>query len=704
MTDMTTARLVTTLPTPTIQARPHRAIAHGIVLSDDFAWLRAPNWREVLEDPAALPAEIRRVIETENAAVEAAMADTTALQEWLVAEMRGRIEEEDADVPVPDGPFDYYDRFREGGQHELICRRPRGGGPEELLLDGDALAEGKSFFELASTEHSPDHGLLAWSADDRGSELHTIKVRDIATGRDIADAVGHTDGTIVWTADGLGVFYVRVDDNHRASSVHLHRLGTPQAQDRLVFQEADPAWFVSIGRSLSGRFLIIDIHGHDAAEARVIDLSAPGDAPRIVAAREPGLRYSVDHRGDAFVILTNADGAEDFKIVTAPLAAPGRAQWRDLVPHRPGRMIIGHIAFRDHLVRLEREDGLPRIVVRSFADGTETTVAFPEETYALGLEEVAEQDTTVLRFSYSSMTTPEEIYDFDMASEARVLRKRQRVPSGHDPADYVTRRIFATSPDGAEVPISILHRRDTPLDGSAPLLLYGYGAYGYALPASFGTKRLSLVDRGFVYALAHVRGGTDKGWAWYTDGKLANKPNTFSDFIAAGEALVEAGFTRRGRIVAQGGSAGGMLMGVVANDAPGLFAGIVADVPFVDVLNTILDKDLPLTPPEWLEWGDPITDPEAFARIRGYSPYDNVRPQRYPPILALGGLTDPRVTYWEPLKWVAKLRATMTGGGPILLQTNMDAGHGGAPGRFDELDEVALIFAFALAVTAGERA
>ncbi len=704
MTETTTPRLVTTVRPPTIPPRPHQATVHGIVLSDDFDWLRAANWRDVLEDPAALPAEIRSVIEAENATVDAAMVDTAALQERLVAEMRGRMEEEDADVPVPDGPFDYYDRFREGGQHELICRRPRGGGPEDLLLDGDALAEGKSFFELASTEHSPDHRLLAWSADDRGSELHTIKVRDIATGRDLADAVGHTDGAIVWTADGSAFFYVRVDDNHRASSVHLHRLGTSQARDRLVFQEPDPAWFVSIGRSLSGRFLITDIHGHDAAEARVLDLSTPEDTPLVVAAREPGLRYGVEHRGDSFVILTNADGAEDFKIVTAPLASPGRAQWQDLVPHCPGRMIMGHIAFRDHLVRLEREDGLPRIVVRTFADGVEKTVAFPEEAYALGLEEGAEQDTSVMRFSYSSMTTPEEIYDYDMASEARVLRKRQRVPSGHEPADYVTRRIFATARDGAKVPISILHRRDTPLDGSAPLLLYGYGAYGYALPASFGTKRLSLVDRGFVYALAHVRGGTDKGWAWYTDGKLANKPNTFSDFIAAGEALVEAGFTRRGRIVAQGGSAGGMLMGVVANDAPNLFAGIIADVPFVDVLNTILDKDLPLTPPEWLEWGDPINDTDAFERIRGYSPYDNVRPQRYPPILALGGLTDPRVTYWEPLKWVAKLRATMTGGGPILLQTNMDAGHGGAPGRFDELDEVALTFAFALAVTAREHA
>ena len=338
-------------------------------------------------------------------------------------------------------------------------------------------------------------------------------------------------------------------------------------------------------------------------------------------------------------------------------------------------------------------------MIRAFADGAESSIAFAEEAYALGLGEVAEQDTTVMRFTYSSMTTPEETYDYDMATGTRALRKRQVVPSGHEPGDYVTRRIIATAADGAEVPVSVLHRRDTPLDGSAPLLLYGYGAYGIAIPAAFGTKRLSLVDRGFVYAVAHVRGGTDKGWAWYTDGKFGAKPNTFTDFIACGRALAAAGFTREGRIVAQGGSAGGLLMGAVANLAPDLFAAVIADVPFVDVLNTILDDSLPLTPPEWLEWGNPILDRAAFDTIRGYSPYDNVREQRYPPILALGGLTDPRVTYWEPAKWVARLREKAAAPSLILLQTNMEAGHGGASGRYAQLDEVALQYAFALACT-----
>ncbi len=692
-------RLASAVP-PALEGRPSQTSVHGVTLSDDYAWIRAANWREVLQDPDELPPEIRAVLDAENAHAAAVMAPTEVLQKTLVAEMRGRMEDEDADVPVPDGPFEYYTRYREGGQHELICRQPRGGGAETLLIDGDVLAQGKAFFELADAVHSPDHGAMAWSADEKGSELHIIRVRLLDKGEDLADTVERADGEIVWTADGRAFYYVEVDRNHRASHVRLHVLGTGQKTDRTVYKEPDPAWFVSIARSRSGRFMFINVHGHDAAETHAVDLSAPDRPPVIVAAREPGLRYEVDHRGEVFIILTNADGAEDFKIVEAPVETPGREHWRDIVAHRPGRMIVSSEAFRDHLVRLEREDGLPRIVVRDLESQGEQAIAFPEQAYALGLEEVAEQDTAVMRFSYSSMTTPEEIYDYDMASGERRLRKRQQVPSGHDPQHYVTRRLFATAPDGESVPVSLVHRADLVLDGSAPLLLYGYGAYGYALPAAFGTKRLSLIDRGFVFAIAHVRGGTDKGWNWYANGKLDHKRNTFSDFLAVAHRLCETGFTSPGRIMAHGGSAGGMLMGVVANEAPDLFAGIVADVPFVDVLNTILDAELPLTPPEWLEWGDPITDPEAFARIRDYSPYDNVRAQHYPPILALGGLTDPRVTYWEPAKWVAKLRATMTGGGPILLKTNMDAGHGGASGRFDQLDEDALQFAFALACVA----
>ena len=395
-------------------------------------------------------------------------------------------------------------------------------------------------------------------------------------------------------------------------------------------------------------------------------------------------------------ILTNADDAIDFKIVTAPLASPERANWRDLIPHRAGVYVLDHDLYSGHLVRLERANALPAIIIRDLRTGEEHAIAFDEAAYSLDTMGSYEFETANLRFSYSSMTTPSEVYDYDMTSRARTLRKRQEIPSGHTPADYVTTRIMAKSHDGAEVPISLLHRRDFTRDGNAPLLLYGYGSYGVSIPASFNTNRLSLVDRGFVYAIAHIRGGTDKGWGWYLDGKREKKTNSFDDFAACARALCEAKYTGTKRIVAHGGSAGGMLMGAVANRAGELFAGIVAEVPFVDVLNTMLDDTLPLTPPEWPEWGNPIESETNFKTILSYSPYDNVAAKNYPAILAMGGLTDPRVTYWEPAKWVARLRATMRGGGPVLLRTNMGAGHGGASGRFDRLDEVAIVYAFAL--------
>jgi oligopeptidase B len=435
---------------------------------------------------------------------------------------------------------------------------------------------------------------------------------------------------------------------------------------------------------------------HETSEQRLIDLADPDAPPRLIAAREVGVQYSIADRGDELFILTNADDAIDFKIVTAPLAAPERKNWRDLIGHRKGIYILDHDLYAGHLVRLERANALPAIVIRDLKTGEEHAIAFDEAAYSLDTMGSYEFDTTNLRFAYSSMTTPSEVYDYDMATRTRVLRKRQEIPSGHNPADYVTTRIMAKSHDGAEVPISLLHRRDFVRDGQAPLLLYGYGSYGMAMPASFNANRLSLVDRGFVYAIAHIRGGTDKGWSWYLDGKREKKTNSFDDFAACARALCEAKYTSERRMVAHGASAGGMLMGAVANRAGELFAGIVAEVPFVDVLNTMLDVSLPLTPPEWPEWGNPTTSEKDFRTILSYSPYDNLAAKHYPAILAMGGLTDPRVTYWEPAKWIAKLRATMTGGGPVLLRTNMGAGHGGASGRFDRLDEIAIVYAFAL--------
>lgn len=682
---------------PVAEKRRRARVVHGVELDDDYAWLRADNWREVLRDPATLPMDIRALIEAENAHADAVMAPTKDLQQQLFAEMRGRILEDDADVPSPDGEYEYYERYREGGEHEILCRAQRGGGAEQILLDGDELAKGKAFFSLGGGAISPDHRLLAWSADDKGSEYHTIRARVAGEAADLADSVPDSDGAIVWTADSRAFYYVRLDENHRPNRVYRHTLGQPPESDELVYEETDPGWFVHVHRCQSRRFCVIHVTDHDSGEAWLVDLADTAGKPRLVAVRERGVRYDVEPHGERLFIRTNAGGAEDFRIVEAPLASPGRDSWRDVVPHRKGRMIAALAGFRGHLARLEREDSLPRIVVRDIASGAEHSIEFSEEAYALSMERGREFDTSTLRFTYSSMTTPRETYDYDMATRARVLRKRQTVPSGHDPRDYVTRRVLATAQDGEKVPVSILHRRDARLDGSAPLFLTGYGAYGHAYSASFSTSRLSLVDRGFVYAIAHVRGGTDKGWAWYENGKLGKKTNTFNDFIAAARCLIDAKFTAAGRIVASGGSAGGMLMGAIANMAPELFAGIVADVPFVDVINTMMDTDLPLTPPEWLEWGNPIEDPEAFRYMLSYSPCDNVRAQAYPPILALGGLTDPRVTYWEPAKWVARLRAHDTGRGPILLKTNMDAGHGGASGRFDSLKDTALEFAFAIA-------
>jgi oligopeptidase B len=684
---------------PVAPRRPFRRTLHGVALSDDYAWLKDDNWQQVLRNPALLDADIRSYLEAENRHTEAVLAPTQALQKTLVAEMRGRIKEDDSGVPEPDGPFAYLWKYREGGQHELIGRTPRDGGEAQIILDGDTLAKSSDYFDFGDTQHSPDHLLEAWSADLRGSEYFTIRVRRWQSGEDLTDIVEQTSGSVVWGRDSTFFFYVRLDENHRPLQVYRHRLGTAQSDDILVYEEKDSGWFTRIEESSSGRFCVVATGNQETSERWLIDLSHANAAPRLVAERENGVRYTVFDRDEKLFILTNEGGAIDFRVATAPLATPERSHWRELIPHRPGIYIIRMALHAGHLVRQERANALPSIVIRDLSDGAEHVIGFSEAAYALDIIDGYEFDTTTLRFAYSSMTTPAEIYDYDMASRQRVLRKRQKIPSGHDPAAYVTTRIMAASHDGAEVPVSILHRRDFKRDGRAPLLLYGYGSYGMAMPASFSANRLSLVDRGFVYAIAHVRGGSDRGWGWYLDGKRNKKTNTFDDFAAVARALIDGKYTSARRIVGHGGSAGGMLMGAVANRACGLFAGIVSEVPFVDVLNTMLDDTLPLTPPEWPEWGNPIIDETAFRYILSYSPYDNVAARDYPAILAMAGLTDPRVTYWEPAKWVARLRATMTGGGPVLLRTNMGAGHGGAAGRFDRLDEVAIAYAFALQVT-----
>jgi oligopeptidase B len=670
-------------------------------LADPFHWLRADNWQEVMRNPTVLDPEIRAYLEAENAYADALLADTVSLQTTLFEEMKARLKPDDRTVPSPDGPFEYFSSFATGGQYPRYCRRPRGGGDEVVLLDGNAEAASKTYWDLGAASHSPDHKLLAYSTDDKGSELYTVRIRDLATGENLPDEIADTRGDIAWANDSRTLYYIRVDANHRPRAVWRHTIGTPASADELVYEEPDESFFLALGRTRSRAFVLINAHDHQTSEFHVIDAIDPSAKPRLVARRSTGHEYDVEHHGDRFIITTNSDGAEDFRIVEAPVASPKMENWKEIVPHRTGRLIIETGVTEHHITRLEREDGLPRIVVRRIADGAEHPIAFAEEAYSLGMAGGYEFHTATLRFTYSSMTTPAETYDYDMATRDRVLRKRQELPSGHNADDYVTRRLFALAPDGERVPVSLLYRKSTPLDGTAPAFLYGYGAYGISMPASFSTGRLSLVDRGFIYAIAHVRGGKDKGYRWYKDGKAEKKTNTFTDFIAAGELLVSEGLTERGRIVANGGSAGGMLMGAVANIAPHLFLGIIADVPFVDVLNTMLDKDLPLTPPEWPEWGNPIESAADFATIRSYSPYDNVAAKSYPHILATGGLTDPRVTYWEPAKWIAKLRRLNTSDNLVLLKINMGAGHGGASGRYERLKETARDFAFALKIAAG---
>ncbi|MBC2884711.1 S9 family peptidase [Ochrobactrum sp. CM-21-5] len=683
---------------PHAPKHPSSDTRHGISRTDDYAWLRADNWQEMFKEPSLLSAEIRAHLEAENTYQATLMQDTEPLQKELFAEMRGRIKEDDSSVPAKDGPYAYGMSFKTGGEQPRFLRTPRDGGAETILLDGDKESEDKAYFRLASADHSPSHAFLIWGYDDKGSEFYKLKIRNLDTMTDLDDIVTDTNGGGAWDAGSEGFFYTRLDENHRPSKVFYHKIGTGQSDDRLIFEEKDPGFFLGVGGSSLDDFIFIDIHDHETSECWLLPANDPAAGPKLVMARQTGVEYSIAPGGDVFYILTNADGAKDFKIMQAPAAAPQPENWQEIVAEVPGRLILSHSAYKHHLVWMERDNGLPRIVIRDRETGEEHAIAFDEEAYSLGLHGSAEYDTDVIRFSYSSMTTPEQLFDYNMRTRARALLKTQEVPSGHNPEDYVTRRVLAPAPDGEMVPVSLLYHKDTKLDGSAPCLLYGYGSYGITIPASFSTSRLSLADRGFVYAIAHIRGGKDKGFAWYENGKRENKVNTFTDFIAAARHLVRQGFTNHGHIIAHGGSAGGMLMGAIANMAPEAFGGIIAEVPFVDVLNTMLDDTLPLTPPEWPEWGNPIASETDYRIIASYSPYDNVKAQAYPAILAVAGLTDPRVTYWEPAKWVAKLRELKTDDHPVLFRINMDAGHAGASGRFSRLEEIAYTYAFALKI------
>ncbi|MGC8463230.1 MAG: S9 family peptidase [Acidimicrobiales bacterium] len=716
------------VPAPPLpERRPVRLEAHGDVRVDDWYWLRDRD------DPAVLAH-----LEAENAYTEAATARMAPLRQRLYEEIVARIAETDLSVPVRKGPWWYYARTVEGFDYPVHCRRPaqpdddgvgdppRPPGPgedpdpdEQVLLDENVLASGHDYFALGNLSVSPDHQWLAYSVDTTGGERYRMRFRRLGTGEESPESLEDTSYGVAWANDNETVFVVRVDEAMRPYQLWRHVVGTDPAEDVLVHEELDERFYLGVGRTRDDAYIICSLDSKITSEVWVLDADAPGGAFTVVEPRRHGIEYGVDHvRGDPdrglpgrFLIVTN-DGAEDFRLVEAPDDQPGRASWLEVLPPRPGVRLEGVDPFAGHWVVAEREEGEARLRVLDPANGSSQPVTPPESPSTVWAGANPEYDTTVVRYEYTSLVTPRSVYDLDLSTGETRLRKRQQVLGDFAPQRYRTERRWATADDGTRVPISLVYRADlvSPPDEAtstatgepAPCLLYGYGSYEASIDPTFSSLRLSLLDRGFVFAIAHVRGGGELGRRWYEDGKLDRKTNTFTDFVACARLLVTSGWTAPDRLVARGGSAGGLLMGAVANLAPELFRAIVAEVPFVDCLTTILDPSLPLTVLEWEEWGNPVEDPDAYQLLKSYSPYDNVRstdaegrPLRYPDLLVTGGLNDPRVGYWEPAKWVAKLRAANPDN-RVLLKMELGAGHGGPSGRYDAWRDEAFVYAFVL--------
>jgi len=667
--------------TPPLARRvPHSFTRHGITVEDPYAWLRDPGYPDVKD------AEILSYLNAENAYFEATMAPHRALVDTIVSEMKGRIKDDDSSVPQRDGDWLYWNAFDAGGEYPKWYRRKFAGGADEVIIDEPALAAGHDYFRLGGHAVSPDGRLLAYAVDTNGSERFVLKVREIATGIDLPDVIENWRYGLIWAADSRSFLYTDADENWRSKAVWHHRLGDQQSADREIYREHDPQFTVSLGRTQSRRFATFSSGDHASNEIRLIPLADFSADPILVSPRVPKRLYDLDEREGTLYIRTN-DTHLNFRVVTAPVSAP--SQWTEIIAGSDRHYILGLTTFRNLMVIEERIDGLSQIRLRDYADGAERYIAFPEASFVAGLAGNREYEVDRLRLTYQSMVTPNTVYDYHLGDGRLETLKVREIPSGYDASQYVTERLMAPARDGVMVPVSIVYRRDFVKDGKGRLHVYGYGAYGHAVPPGFSTNRLSLLDRGFACAIAHIRGGDDLGFGWYLDGKLDKRTNTFNDFVDVTRYLIAQGFAAPGRVTAAGGSAGGELMGAIVNQAPELYGAIGAHVPFVDVLNTMLDETLPLTPGEWSEWGNPITDKAAFEYILSYSPYDNVSAQDYPAMLVTAGLNDPRVTYWEPAKWVAKLRATRTDDRTLLLKTNMGAGHGGKSGRYTALEEAA---------------
>jgi len=676
---------------PVVEKRPHTLEAHGEIRVDDYYWLRERSNPEVLAH-----------LEAENAYTAAVMAPTDELQAQLFEELKNRIQPDDSTVPARYHGYYYYKRYEEGLEYPIYCRKKGSvDAPEEVTLDVNQIAEGHDFCSVRGVAVSPDTRLLAWAVDTVGRRKYTIHLTDMETGEVLTDVIPEVTGNLVWANDNRTLFYGKQDpETLRSYQVYRHELGTDPAADVLVYEETDPTFSVYVWKTRSEQYIMIDSEQTLAAEYRFLDADDPTGKFRMIAPRERDVEYSVSHVGDRFIIKTNL-GAENFRLVEAPVANPGRENWRELIPGRDDIFLQGVEVFADFMVVTERSDGLRHLRIIPWDGGEEREIEFDEPTYVTWVGDNEEMETSTLRFGYSSLNIPESIYDLDLTTGERTLMKREQVRGGFDPANYVVERLWAPARDGLQVPISLVHRKGIERDGSSPLLLYAYGSYGSSMEAWFRPAVLSLLDRGFAYAIAHVRGGQELGRQWYEDGKLLKKKNTFTDFIDCGRFLVEEGYTAPDRLFAMGGSAGGLLMGAVANMAPELFAGIIADVPWVDVVTTMLDDDIPLTTGEFDEWGDP-NQREYYDYMLSYSPYDNVEAKGYPAMLVITALEDSQVQYFEPAKWVAKLRAMKTNDNPLLLKTEMAAaGHGGVSGRYKKYHETALEYAFMLGVLNG---
>ena len=676
-----------TLSPPIAPTDRYETLVHGHTRVDDYFWMRQKD------DP-----RVREYLNAENAYTDAVMAPTEELQHALYDEMLCRIQETDASAPTRRPPYLYYTRTEEGKQYGIACRRlDETDAIEEVLLDENVLAEGHDYFALGVFSVTDDHRMAAYSVDVTGAESYTMHVKNLATGELLEDTLVGTYYSLAWTNDGSAFYYTTHDDAMRPHRVWLHRLGTPQTEDVTVAEEDDERFFIRVTKTRSKRFILVSSESMTTTEVSYADASSASTTFSVIEPRRQDVEYYVEHQDERFLIMTN-DTGRNFRLVEAPVGAPDRTRWVELVPHRAAVKLEDVEAFAGHVVREEREDGLPRFAVSDVATGAEHVIEQPEAAFGLYVGANAVYETPVFRFNYTSLTTPTSAVDYDMSTRDRVVVKQEPVLGGFRSSDYVAERIWAAASDGTRVAISLVHRAGTVLDGSNPCALYGYGSYGATMDPNFRSARLSLLDRGFVFAIAHIRGGGELGKPWHDDGRLLKKRNTFTDFIACAEHLVAEGYTSPDRLVIEGGSAGGLLMGAVTNMRPDLFAAVVAHVPFVDAVNTILDPTLPLTVTEYEEWGDPGSSEEVYRYMSSYAPYDNVEAKDYPHILVLSGLNDPRVSYWEPTKWVAKLRAMKTDDRRLLLRTRMDSGHGGPSGRYDAIRETAFVYAFVLDV------